>query len=246
METSAPKTGLSASKAEWDKLVADAKREGRVAIFAGPIGDGRSALTNAFQQKYGISLDIVLGRGEELLAKMESERRAGIYGVDAIIHGMTTYFNSGLLKSSTVPIAPLLVLPENQDLSKWRGGKYAAALAPDKSTTAALIRAGAPLAYADLKEPRPTSSGPGNIVVMDRAPHPNATKLFINWLLSKEGIAVYSKAHGYASTRLDVHTEGVDPIFMPKPGETILGEEYQLSKGEMRKLAAEIFRDLIK
>ena len=130
-------------------------------------------------------------------------------------------------------------------LTEWVGrGKFAAALAPDKATTAQLVRAGMPLAYADLKEPRPTSSGPGNLMIFDRAPHPNATKLFVNWILSKEGAAVYAKAHGYAATRIDVPTEGVDPIFIPKPDETILGEDYQKMKGKMRKLATEIFRDL--
>ncbi len=350
IETPGIKTGSPATQGEWDKLVTEAKKEGKVVIYAGTIGDARTALTNAFRQKYGISLDIVMGRGNELITKMASERRAGIYAVDVGIQGMTTYFNS--VKSfgiTSAPLLPLLVLPEVADLSKWRGGKlpfadreghlivlvlgpaphllintelvkpgeinshqdlltskwrgklaindpslggagtewftfivtkvmglekgtafmkqlakqdpgltkdqrllsewvargkYVAALAPDKATTAKLVRAGAPLAYPDLKEPRPTSSGPGNLMVLDRPPHPNAAKLFINWILSKEGAAVYSKAHGLPSTRIDVSTEGIDPVFIPKPDETILGEEYQVSKGEMHKLAIEVFRDI--
>ncbi len=348
-ETPAFKTGQPATKAEWDKLVADAKKEGKLVIYAGPIGNARAALMSAFRQRYGIALDIVMGRGEELMAKMDSERRAGIYDVDAVIHGMTTFFNSPLLRKNTVPMAPYLVLPEVLDLSKWRGGKlpfadkeghlavlvlgpaphmlintelvkpgeitshydlldpkwrgriavndpslggagtewftyvvskvmgiekgtqymkqlvkqepgitrdqrlltewiargkYAVALAPDKATTAELMRAGAPLAYPDLKEPRPTSSGPGNITLLANAPHPNAMKLFANWILSRDGAAVYSKAHGLPSTRIDVPPEGINPVFIPKPNETILGEEYQLSKGKMRKLATEIFSGL--
>ena len=351
LAVAAAKTDQPAAKADWDKLVADAKKEGKLVIYAGPLGKARPALMNAFRQKYGISLDIIMGRGEEILAKMEGERRAGLYEVDAGIHGMTTFFNSVKPNATvkTVSIPSLLVLPEVLDLSKWRGGKlpladaeghlavlvlgpaphllintelvkpgeitshydllepkwrgkfavndpslggagtewftyvvtkvmgiekgtaymkqlvkqdpgitrdqrlltewvargkYAAALAPDKATSAELVRAGAPLAYPDLKEPRPTSSGPGNLMVFDKAPHPNAIKLFTNWLLSKEGAAVYSQAHGLPSTRLDVPPEGIDPVFIPKPSENILGEEYQKSKGAMRKLATEIFRDL--
>ena len=132
-------------------------------------------------------------------------------------------------------------------LSEWVArGKFAGAIATSKATTVQLMQAGAPVAFADLKEPRPTSSGTGNIMVFDKAPHPNATKLFTNWILSREGAAVYAKAHGYAATRLDVPTEGIDPIVIPKSNEIILGEVYQIAKGEMRKLAAEIFRDLIK
>jgi iron(III) transport system substrate-binding protein len=351
IETSAAKTGSPAAKVEWDKLVADAKKEGTVVIYAGPIGDARSALTNAFRQKYGISLDIVMGRGEELITRIESERRAGIYAVDVGLHGMTTYFNSLKPKGFTIPITPLLVLPETLDLSQWRGGKlpfadkeghlavlvlgsaphllinttlvkpgeisshqdmldpkwrgkiiindpslggagtewftyivtkvmglekgtafmkqlakqepaitrdqrllsewvargkYVGAIGTSKATTVQLMQAGAPIAFTDLKESRPTSSGTGNLMVFDKAPHPNATKLFTNWILSREGAAVYAKAHGYASTRLDVSTEGIDPIVIPRANEYILGEEYQIAKGEMRKLAAEIFRDVMK
>jgi ABC-type Fe3+ transport system substrate-binding protein len=38
------------------------------------------------------------------------------------------------------------------------------------------------------------------------SPHPNATKVFVNWLLSKEGQEVYGKAMGQATRRLDVDT----------------------------------------
>jgi ABC-type Fe3+ transport system substrate-binding protein len=37
--------------------------------------------------------------------------------------------------------------------------------------------------------------------------HPNATKVFVNWLLSKEGQEVYGKAMGQATRRLDVDTK---------------------------------------
>ncbi len=347
-----PTTAATApAQSEWDKLVADAKKEDTVVIYAGPLGAARQALIDAFRQKYGISVDIAMGKGEEMMAKMDNERVAGLYVVDMGIHGMTTYFNLVKPKNMTLPIEPLLVLPEVKDLSKWRQnklpigdtkghlavlaitsvphmlvntdmvksgeimthsdlldakwrgkiaindpsmsgagtewftyvvrelmgvekgtafmkqlvkqeptftrdqrlltewiarGKYPVALAPDKATTADFVQAGAPLAFPQLKDPRPTGSGPGNIMVFDHTPHPNATKLFVNWLLSKEGAEVYSRASGYAATRSDVATDWIDPILVPGPNDVILGEEYQLAKGEMRKLAAEVFKDLIK
>ena len=39
------------------------------------------------------------------------------------------------------------------------------------------------------------------------SPHPNATKVFVNWLLSKEGQEIYGKAMGQATRRLDVETK---------------------------------------
>src|SRR3990172_433118 len=76
-EPNAARTGPSVafSKTEWDKLVAEAKKEGKVVIYASTIGGAREALTRAFRQKYGISLDIVMGRGAEIVAQIESERR---------------------------------------------------------------------------------------------------------------------------------------------------------------------------
>jgi iron(III) transport system substrate-binding protein len=339
------------SEVEWAALVEQAKKEGSVVIFAGPLAQARTAIMEAFRQKYGISLDIVMGKGEEMVAKLDNERRAGIYSVDMGILGMTTFFNSIKPRGVTIPIKPLLLLPDVQDVSKWRQGKlpmgdldghlavlgvtsvphmivntqmvkegeivthndllnpkwrgkiaindpsasgngaewftfvvremmgiekgtafmkelvkqepvltrdqrlltewvargkYAIALAPDSATTADFTNAGAPIVFPDLKEPRPTGSGPCNILVFDKAPHPNATKLFVNWLLSQEGSTIFSKGSGYASTRADVPTDWILPMQVPAPTDIILGEEYQLAKGEMRKLAAEVFRDSIK
>jgi iron(III) transport system substrate-binding protein len=45
--------------------------------------------------------------------------------------------------------------------------------------------------------------GFGAVALMERAPHPNAAKLYLNWLLSKEGQLEYVKS-GRNSRRLDV------------------------------------------
>jgi len=43
-----------------------------------------------------------------------------------------------------------------------------------------------------------------NIWLVDKAPHPNAAKLFINWLLTKEGQTIWSKELQTNSRRVDV------------------------------------------
>ena len=50
------------------------------------------------------------------------------------------------------------------------------------------------------------SSGSGNLVILKKAPHPNAAKVYVNWLLSQEGQEVFGKAMGQATRRLDVDT----------------------------------------
>lgn len=58
--------------------------------------------------------------------------------------------------------------------------------------------------------------GFGNLMFVNRAPHPNAAKVFINWLLSREGQVAYVKSSEINSRRLDV-TEG-PPEMAPKRG----------------------------
>ncbi len=60
--------------------------------------------------------------------------------------------------------------------------------------------------------------GFGSLMFINRAPHPNAGKVFLNWLLSKEGQTVFSKGMGYVSRRVDVPTDHVPSYWVPKPG----------------------------
>jgi iron(III) transport system substrate-binding protein len=61
-----------------------------------------------------------------------------------------------------------------------------------------------------FKEGAPLSSSNGNLALMNRAPHPNAAKVAINWLLSREGQMVYqSLQEGADSLRNDISKEAV-------------------------------------
>ncbi|MEK7214904.1 MAG: extracellular solute-binding protein, partial [Chloroflexota bacterium] len=51
---------------------------------------------------------------------------------------------------------------------------------------------------------------------LNRAPHPNATKVFLNWMLTKDGQTAWVKATGDNSRRLDVPPGA--PNVVPKPG----------------------------
>jgi ABC-type Fe3+ transport system substrate-binding protein len=54
-----------------------------------------------------------------------------------------------------------------------------------------------------------TTGGSGNLVVIKDPPHPNATKVFVNWLLSREGQEVFTRSMGQATRRLDVDTKSL-------------------------------------
>ncbi len=69
--------------------------------------------------------------------------------------------------------------------------------------------------YVDIPDFTYTASAEG-LFFLTRALHPNATKLFINWSLSKAGQEAYSKTIDNNSRRTDVAP--VDPGQNPKPG----------------------------
>lgn len=57
------------------------------------------------------------------------------------------------------------------------------------------------------------STGGEILVIFNKAPHPNAGKLFANWLLTKEGQTAWSKSLNVNSARLDVPV--IDPAIAP-------------------------------
>jgi iron(III) transport system substrate-binding protein len=57
------------------------------------------------------------------------------------------------------------------------------------------------------------------ISLWNQAPHPNAAKVFVNWIASKEGVAVYGAIDGSAPVRTDVDASAwLAPELIPKPG----------------------------
>ena len=85
----------------------------------------------------------------------------------------------------------------------------------------ARAKQGVPIAIVDprrLKEGTDVSPANGALALFNKAPHPNAAKVYINWLLSKEGQTVFARANGYVSARLDVPTDHAEPWRVPQPG----------------------------
>jgi ABC-type Fe3+ transport system substrate-binding protein len=65
----------------------------------------------------------------------------------------------------------------------------------------------------------------GGLFYFNRAPHPNAAKVFINWLLSKEGQTVWCQAQGWNSRRVDVPPS--EPDLAPTPGVKYLNPQHE-------------------
>ncbi len=118
---------------------------------------------------------------------------------------------------------------------------------------APFIKAGLPV--KPLPTPREglyASGGSGHLTIMKNPPHPNGTKVFVNWLLGKEGQEVFSKAIGQGTRRLDVDTKWLKEfgVLAAKDGLT-LEQYYRLENQseekvhKLREPGAELARKLL-
>jgi iron(III) transport system substrate-binding protein len=60
--------------------------------------------------------------------------------------------------------------------------------------------------------------GFGSAMLINQAPHPSASIVFLNWLLGKDGQTVFSRGMGYVSRRTDVSSDHVPSYWVPKAG----------------------------
>jgi iron(III) transport system substrate-binding protein len=121
--------------------------------------------------------------------------------------------------------ADITLSRDSRQLVDWLAvGKFALALAPSASDVQAAMSQGLPLARF---EPRAFKEGiymratQGSLSVLTELPHPRATKVFVNWLLSREGQTHYQK-HFFRidpvfSLREDVPVDPTVEPYRPKP-----------------------------
>ncbi len=142
------------------------------------------------------------------------------------------------------------IISDHRLLGEWLGrGRYSIALAPQSAVLLELRQAGMPIVITSLIEGSYLSVASGSVSLINKAPHPNAAKLFINWLLSKEGGEVFSQAYAKPSNRVDVSKEGIPNEVIPDPNIKYYladGEEYMLVKPELTKKTTEIFLPYMK
>lgn len=336
---------------QWDKAVAEAKKEGKVVIYSNGGSDVRAALTSAAKDKLGIDLEWVMGGGPELAPKMFAERRAGLYLVDMWLIGGSVPVADLKPQGVLDPISPMMLLPEVTDPKVWFGGKPTYADKEEKYVLSSTLYPAMPLiinteqlkpadvkSYKSLLEPRfkekiamgdPTKPGAagrmfgvlarkimnpdylralakqepvilgnerqlvewvakgkypvgigmrrdpvaefmkarapidwmipaegthmvggvGLICVVNKLPHPNATTVFLNWFLSKEGQTLYSRTNLTQSARIDTPTDHLTPESMRQAGVNYFfseTEDFLMTESENFKLTKEIFGPLMK
>jgi iron(III) transport system substrate-binding protein len=109
----------------------------------------------------------------------------------------------------------------SQEVDAVGQGRYPVLIGTADFVAVARAKQGVPIAIVDprqLKEGTDASPANGALALFNRAPHPNAAKIYINWLLSKEGQTVLARASGYVSARVDVPTDHTEAWRIPQPG----------------------------
>jgi ABC-type glycerol-3-phosphate transport system substrate-binding protein len=109
-------------KADWDKTVEAAKKEGQLTIYGSADFE---TLYAEFHKKYPeIKITGVFNRGADVAKRLMAERRAEKFLGDIYLNGMTTGYNVFYKAKALDPIPPQLLLPEVTDLSKWWQRKH--------------------------------------------------------------------------------------------------------------------------
>ena len=340
---------------KWETVLAEAKKEGSVAVYTNWGAPIRTAVTEAFGRKYGINVEVSpFSRGDEILAKFQAEKRAGLRIASVIGTGTGGLLQTIKPEGVLTPIETLLILPEVRDPKAWNGGKipyadkegmalsmssqlhvmlayntdlikegeiasvkdvlkpqykgklimsdpslsgggsasithlaniywgeagtvdfltrlikdqgvvierdkrllvetvargkYVIGMGPSPDNLKEFMSAGAPIKIAKTQESTLLTAGNGAFGIPTGFANPNATTVFINWLLTKEGQTVFAESARSPSMRVDVPTTGIDPAFISTPGGQyyIEGEEHNKLLDPMMKAAKKIMDEAAK
>jgi iron(III) transport system substrate-binding protein len=98
-------------------------------------------------------------------------------------------------------------------------GRYPLLLAPSSGVLEQLaqegLKAGLVVEFKDYGTP--VSASFGSLMRIKDAPHPNAAKVFMNWLLTRDGQTAYSTAMNQMSRRVDVPRDHIPPEATVRP-----------------------------
>lgn len=163
----------------------------------------------------------------------------GIWGTEKL----TDYFKQ-LVKQE-----PVVTRESRVPLEGVARGKYAIGIAMRNEVIPEFLKIKAPIALVQTVEGGQLGPGAGCLGLVNKRPHPNAAAVFVNWLLSKEGMTLFSKGDGYPVARMDVDSSGwVPEIFVPGPGEKIWfeTEEGIYFRRKLMAISKEVFAPVMK
>ncbi len=113
------------------------------------------------------------------------------------------------------------ITKDDRQLTDWVArGQYPIGLASNDFTALDMRSRGVPvesLPAEAVKEGTYMTAAWGSIGLINKGPHPNAARVYLNWLLSKSGQEGAAQAAGYPSRRLDTSKTGLRESVIPRP-----------------------------
>ena len=98
------------------------------------------------------------------------------------------------------------------------------------------VKAGLPVKpLPTLKEGTFGTGGSGNLAIIKAPAHPNSTKVFVNWLLSRDGQEVFSRGLAQATRRLDVDTRWLRELGTIAAKDTLSVEDFWRVENQSKK-----------
>ncbi|MBI4332144.1 MAG: extracellular solute-binding protein [Chloroflexi bacterium] len=140
--------------------------------------------------------------------------------------------------------SPAIVENDRQGVEWLAQGKVAIMIIAQPGVLEEFVGAGAPVAKAIPQEASFIAGAGIATSLLNRAPHPNAAKVYVNWYLSKEGGDVQSRVTAMQSARLDVAPDHLATELRRNPSVKYVRvetEDFFLRLVSDRKVAQEVF-----
>lgn len=224
--------------------------------YRDPKGDTCLQLFSTISQSFTTNRDVVsekdLPTADSIL---DPKWKGKICAFDPGVNGAGLAVGSALYVSKGEDYVTKLYKGQNVTLSRdykqladWLAhGSYPIGVAVSANYLADYEKAGVKFDYLDLPDaPNSVGGGFGIVVVMNRAPHPNAARVFANWMASKEGMALYSETQVQAPVRNDITASWIPDRLIPRAGKKYVDTyEFNFVTGP-RHAAREFYAKLLK
>jgi len=156
-----------------------------------------------------------------------------------------TYRKLGLEYMRALAKQVVLVTKTPDSANKVARGEYAVGIAALRARGLQLLKEGAPIKFIQPKEG--ARLGAQGLVFIANAPHPNASKLFLQWLFTGEGQSVFARSNLSISIRKDVSQEYLIPELRYTEGQQFMMAALEDQQGkrprEILKLGKRIFEE---
>jgi iron(III) transport system substrate-binding protein len=108
--------GALAQDEDWNKVIAEAKKEGKLVLYTAYVGQKSTKdIAAAFEKKYGISVEVLEGRASEIRERVRVEQSAGRYAADVMF---TSEGQTKLYDREDKTVAPLPTTPARAGVKK--------------------------------------------------------------------------------------------------------------------------------